>query len=69
MKRFEDELTKEYLRECSDTDELTAAFRSAVMLENFKKKILGVPVARYDTERRQVYLEYPDGRKEYKDAE
>lgn len=69
MKRFEDELTREYLRECEATDELTAAFRSAVMLENFKKKVLGVPVARYDIERRQVYLEYPDGRKEYKNAE
>lgn len=27
----------------------------------------GVPVARYDIERRKVFLEYPDGRIEYKE--
>ena len=29
------------------------------------KKIKGVPIQKYDNEKKQPYLEYPDGRREY----
>lgn len=32
-------------------------------------KAKGNPVAKYDLAKKAVYLEYPDGRKEYVDAE
>ena len=40
-----------------------------VELERVKKKLLGIPVARYDKEKRRAYLEYPDGRKVYEDEQ
>ena len=46
-------------------DELTERFIKAVELENEKKKIKTVPIAKYDDATGKAYLEYPDGRKEY----
>ncbi|MGN1402701.1 MAG: hypothetical protein ACI4XB_00075 [Ruminococcus sp.] len=46
-------------------DELTYRFREAVRIENEIKRIKGLPIAKYDAERKQPYLEYPDGRREY----
>ena len=46
-------------------DELTRRFIEAIRLENEEKKVKGVPVAGYDTEKGQSYIEYADGRREY----
>ena len=46
-------------------DELTRRFVEGVRLENEKKKILGVPIAVYDSTTNTAYLEYADGRREY----
>lgn len=67
MEEIEQEVLDLLQRKTDNTDELTVRFRNAVMLERVKKKLLGIPVARYDKEKRRAYLEYPDGRKVYKD--
>lgn len=36
-------------------------FRKAVELEIEKKRLLGLPIARYDVKTKKAYLEYPDG--------
>lgn len=46
-------------------DELTRRFQEAVRIENEIKKIKGVPISKYDFERKTPYIEYPDGRREY----
>ena len=46
-------------------DELTERFRKGVEIENEKKKVKKVPIARYDHKKGKPYLEYPDGRREY----
>ncbi|MGL4483462.1 MAG: type II toxin-antitoxin system RelB/DinJ family antitoxin [Anaerovoracaceae bacterium] len=46
-------------------DELTQRFIDAVKIENEIKRAKGVAVAKFDTKAKKVYLEYPDGRKEY----
>lgn len=46
-------------------DELTLRFERAVYMENEKKRSKGVPIAKYDIERKEAYLEYPDGRRKY----
>lgn len=46
-------------------DELTLRFREAVRIENEIKIIKGLPVAKYDHEKKLPYIEYPDGRREY----
>ena len=63
MEEIEQEVLDLLQRKTDNTDELTVRFRNAVMLERVKKKLLGIPVARYDKEKRRAYLEYPDGRK------
>jgi len=45
--------------------ELTEKFKMAVKLELKKKKILGIPIAKYDAKRKKAYLEYTDGRRVY----
>ena len=45
--------------------ELTKRFQEAVRIENEIKKIKGLPIAKYDFDKKAPYLEYPDGRKEY----
>ncbi len=49
-------------------DELEEIFSEAAKLLIKKKKLKGVPVARYDLETKRAYLEYPDGRKVYAEA-
>lgn len=46
-------------------DELTRRFQEAVRIENEIKKIKGLPISKYDFERKASYIEYPDGRREY----
>lgn len=46
-------------------DELTKRFVEAIRIDNEIKKIKGVPIQKYDNEKKQPYLEYPDGRREY----
>lgn len=47
------------------TDEITDLFTTSVMREMATKQQTGLPVARYDIENKQAYLEYPDGKREY----
>lgn len=46
-------------------DELTKRFVEAIRIDNEIKKIKGVPIQKYDNEKKQPYLEYQDGRREY----
>lgn len=46
-------------------DELTKRFVEVIRIDNEIKKIKGVPIQKYDHEKKQPYLEYPDGRREY----
>ena len=46
-------------------DEMTERFIAAVRIADEIKRIKGVPIARYDKEKKKPYLEYPDGRIEY----
>ena len=51
---------------CAMTDiELTERFRNAVKIENKIKEIKGIPIACYDKERKEPYLEFMNGRREY----
>lgn len=47
-------------------EELTYRFREAVRIENEIKKIKKLPIAKYDFEKKMPYIEYPDGRREYR---
>lgn len=46
-------------------DELIKRFVEAIRIDNEIKKIKGIPIQKYDNEKKQPYLEYPDGRREY----
>ena len=46
-------------------EELTHRFKEAIRIDDEIRRIKGLPVARYDDEKQQAYLEYPDGRREY----
>lgn len=46
-------------------DELTKRFVEAVRIDNEIKKIKGIPIQKYDHEKKKPYLEYPDGRRKY----
>jgi hypothetical protein len=46
-------------------EELTRRFKESIRIDDEIKRIKGLPVARYDDETKQAYLEYPDGRREY----
>ena len=60
--------TNELDSTCGLTDEeLTERFREAIRIDNEIKRIKGVPISRYDVERKMDYLEYPDGRREYQE--
>lgn len=43
----------------------TSSFRRAVKRSIAATRESGNPVAKYDVERRQAYLEYPDGKRTY----
>ena len=46
-------------------EELTKRFKEAVRIDNEIKRIKGNPIACYDAEKNEAYLEYADGHKEY----
>lgn len=46
-------------------DELTELFKESIRIDNEIKKIKGVPIAGYDSEKKVAFLEYPDGRRKY----
>ena len=46
-------------------DELTEKFKEAIRIDNEIKKAKGAPISGYDPEKKQAYLEYPDGSREY----
>lgn len=46
-------------------EELTRRFKEAIRIDDEIRRIMGLPVARYDSENKRAYLEYPDGRREY----
>lgn len=46
-------------------EELSKRFEEAIKIENEIKKIKGLPIAKYDFEKKAPYLEFPDGRREY----
>lgn len=46
-------------------EELTYRFNEAIRIDDEIRRIKGLPVARYDSETKRAYLEYPDGRREY----
>ena len=46
-------------------EELTESFKASIRIDNEIRRIKGLPTAKYDAEKKQAYLEYPDGRKEY----
>ena len=43
-------------------EELTERFVKGVQIETEIKKIMGLPIPKYDKEKDRSYLEYPDGR-------
>ena len=43
-------------------DKLTERFKESIRIDNEIRRIKGLPVAKYDSESRRAYLEYPDGR-------
>ncbi|MCR5782301.1 MAG: hypothetical protein K6G90_06130 [Clostridia bacterium] len=51
-----------------DEDELEEVFSEAAKLVIEKKKLKGVPIARYDLDTKKAYLEYPDGSRVYAEA-
>ncbi len=48
-------------------DELTERFKESIRIDNEIRRIKGLPIAGFDQERREAYIEYPDGRREYAD--
>ena len=46
-------------------EELTKRFKESIRIDDEIRKIKGLPVARYDDEKKKAYLEYPDGRRVY----
>ena len=44
---------------------MTKRFIEAVRMDEKAKAIKGLPVSKYDKEKRKAYIQYPDGRKEY----
>ena len=46
-------------------EELTKRFKEAIRIDNEERRIKGEPIAKYDTEKRRAYLEFPDGRRQY----
>lgn len=46
-------------------EELTERFKEAIRIDNEIKQAKGAPISGYDREMKKVYLEYPNGRREY----
>ena len=45
-------------------DELTELFKESIRIDEEIRRIKGLPSAKYDAEKKQAYIEYPDGRRE-----
>lgn len=59
-------ITNELDSTCGISDEeLTQRFKESIRIDDEIRRIKGLPVARYDDEKQQAYLEYPDGRRKY----
>ena len=59
-------VTNELDSTCGISDEeLTQRFKASIRIDDEIRKIKGLSVARYDDEKKQAYLEYPDGRRKY----
>jgi len=46
-------------------DEMIRRMRGLIRLEIDRNKLLGLPIAGYDTGSRTAYIEYSDGKREY----
>ena len=46
-------------------EELTERFKASIRIDQEICRIKGLPISRYDHERKEAYLEYPDGKREY----
>ena len=64
MNEFMDANEPDYTCGLSD-EELTERFKASIRIDDQIRRIKGLPTAKYDAEKKQAYLEYPDGRKEY----
>ena len=53
-----------YINDISD-EEMDRRFNFALQQEIERKKILGLPISRYDKDLKKPYLEFSDGRREY----
>lgn len=56
---------EDYLKTEQDDERMTRAFQASIDAAIADKIAKGLPVARYDAQNDQSYLEYPDGRREY----
>lgn len=50
------------------SDDLSEAFETAIQIDNQIKALKGTPIAKFDKEKRQAYLEYPIKRRSRKKA-
>jgi len=48
------------------SDDLSEAFETAIQIDNQIKVLKGTPIAKFDKEKRQAYLEYPNKRRNRK---
>jgi len=63
------EKTNELDFTCGVSDEeFTKRFEEAVRIENDIKRVKGLPIVKYNFEKKAPYLEYPDGRIEYAES-
>ena len=46
-------------------EELTVRFKESIRIDNEVRRIKGLPFAGFDTAKKQPYIQYPDGRREY----
>ncbi len=56
---------EDYLRVEQEDERMTRSFQALIDAAIADKIAKGLPVARYDAQKDQSYLEYPDGRREY----
>lgn len=54
-----------YKRKHVSVDELDEIFAEGAKLIISKLKLKGIPIALYDIEKEQAYVEYPDGTRKY----
>lgn len=52
---------------CDDEEEMDRRISQVAFVAYQQAKMKGIPVARYDAEKKAAYLLYPDGHREYVD--